>query len=346
MKKLIASVIVFLLVSLMLVSCVTTDTGESSSSPSGVSSQTFAPSESGASKPADISGDASSDTTSDETSGDASGDTSKDPETEGLVFYEDLPECSCETAKVMKSCRISYTKVSPIEAKKAVSDATVSVTAIYDGKITRFFKTTGDYISSVAGDYTEHSSGVFYNGDTGYSFKTDKDGNVTMEKIKPFGTGKVSAINIYESCTGNVFMLEMSEEGISAYRRKDGQAVAAIELACKNGDELGFYNGKLTDCGDTSKVRYDGEFHLDSEGMYSVGKYGVYNGKDIVPFEYDLVTGGDSGVFRAEKDGRVFYFSSDGTRLGSEKGYTVGSDVIGNHAWVFDGTHGYVLAFS
>ena len=268
-----------------------------------------------------------------------------------MFCYEELPVTDLKPVKTVTYCKRVFTKVDPVYATKVTADGKSKVTAIFDGKYTRFFATKGDYISAVPGDYTEHYNGIFYNGNTGFEFSEDADGVITSAKTPEFEKRKAFPINIYESSTGNVFMFEEKDNHIVIRRRGEGLAVAAIDLMCANDRELVVEDGKLVDSENGKKyVLFDGEFHtdnLDPEMMYSLGKYGVKNGGyDTVPFIYDKVTTGDGSVFRAEKDGRVYYFAADGTQFGNENGYTAGADVYDGLAWVFDGGDGRVLKFS
>ena len=94
---------------------------------------------------------------------------------------------------------------------------------------------------------------------------------------------------------------------------------------------------------------YHTHFHtFDKE--YLSKKFGLVTNESIViPFEYDYISNikrstFEVGVVMAVKDGKTYYFASDGTNLTPE-GFDCGTEPVDNRAWVFKDGQGYIIEF-
>jgi hypothetical protein len=244
--------------------------------------------------------------------------------------------------RAANSYRIAYTKKSALEAKNCVTNTQIGVTAIYDGSVTRFFDAVkGDYFAAQYGDFIFPFGEGFYNGGTGdaryfarFIFDKDTESFVSVETITN-GQGASSVTSFYANST--VYGCYDDENGNVLYSAKDGIFICR-ELKGSHDIEGSYKNGS---------------FVLPADDL---GKYGLYNnGKIVIPFEYDLIStyvsesdlayGNSYGVVLAVKDGRSYYFSSDGVNL-TPDGFDCGSQPYADRAWVFEDGQGYIIKFN
>lgn len=256
--------------------------------------------------------------------------------------YNDLSSINgYNFARSASGYRIAYTKESALNATECVTNIVLGITAIYDGSVTRFFDAVnGTYYYAASGRYLYPCyEGSFlagdlngFNSDYSVTFTRGKDGynenEVTVTLNDHAGHGiEYNYTAIYAEFDKKIY----------AYDQELYRVIGAI--SCR------YYaaSGSLLE-------GYDVEtsFSVDEAKL---GKYGVASNEGIIiPFEYDMiVTGqnseGDSGVYLAIKDGRSYYFSSDGTNL-TPDGFDCGSQPFGNRAWVFEDGQGYILEFN
>ncbi|MBR5278313.1 MAG: hypothetical protein IKU23_03505, partial [Clostridia bacterium] len=90
----------------------------------------------------------------------------------------------------------------------------------------------------------------------------------------------------------------------------------------------------------------------------TIGKYGVvFGGETVIPFEFDKIDTYQGirgyndtvipcfGVYRAVKDGKTYYYSTNGTNL-TPDGFVCGSQPRENCATVYDGKKLFVIEFT
>ncbi len=228
-----------------------------------------------------------------------------------------------------------------------------SVTAVYDGSNTYFYNAfDGTYLHSEKGEWTFQCCGGFYNEDktNWIGFELDKDTDEFLHIIKDNGHahGFGGVHNYYIPSTGKTYSVYHDEGGATLYEG-DGLFIC-IRLTDK--EILEGFNNPMN----PSYPREDGKYtfllDLPNVSFPKVeGKYGlVDNGKIIIPFEYDYMESLDGwgtntvGVVLAVKDGRTYYFSTDGTNL-TPDGFDCGSEPFNDRAWVFNDGQGYIIEF-
>ncbi len=239
------------------------------------------------------------------------------------------------TSRHAVSYNIDYTKVDPTSAVQCVTNDGCGITAVYDGAVTRFFDSvTGEYYDIMVGKYLYPCCDIgFIQGELGVSddysyaitFSRKEDFNpIAIERDSDHNHGGdyPRPVTIHYSAERNMAYL--------VYPNGDGE-----------GMELYYFTeDSYVACRDTV-----------------TGKYGVVcNGEVIIPFEYSSIdslqgasnrvggSDGDVGVFRAVKDGKTYYISTNGRNL-TPNGFTCGSAPYKDRAWVFDGSQGYVIQF-
>jgi hypothetical protein len=331
MKKLISLLLILLLsVSCLLASCDTSEeaVGDSDSSVTTEESKPWY----STSVPDDYSNtviDNSSNPTQESTTDESSATEGSAPTVEA-VGYDKLPKKEgFGFAKPSIGHQVVYTKVSALNATECITNANIGITAIYDGSVTRFFDAVnGAYYHAVSGKYLYPCcEGTFLAGDLNdfnskYSvtFTRVSENEVTFVTNDHAGHGVDLCDYIY--CDSN--------KKVYAYDSELYQVSGAIPCRLYTGDSaaLDSFDGTV----DRSKL----------------GKYGLAsNQKVIIPFEYDLVITANEnvGVYLAVKDGKSYYFSSDGFNL-TPDGFGCGSQPFGDRAWVFDGSQGYIIKFN
>lgn len=357
MKKLLVSVVCLLICfSFLLASCGESDTNESSAALLGVTSLgASADSSSQANKPwydtsvpenyvsqgidASFSSSEAESESSSEISDDESSTESSDDLSGGILDIEgavtDLPD------RAATSFRIAFTKESALNATECISNVAMStpVTAIYDGSVTRFFHAVkGTFYHAVPGKYLYPCCEGFlsgdlncFNGNYAVMFEFDDEGGVTVTN-EHFGHGGFDTVyDFYSESDGCAYVWFSDIDGEFLARYMEDNIVICREYLGDQDITLDFENDEL-DIGDAD-----------------LGKYGlVKNDTLIIPFEYDYmvtVYGGNTvGVVMAQKDGRTYYFSTDGTNL-TPDGFDCGAQPFNDRAWVFEDGQGYILEF-
>lgn len=230
-----------------------------------------------------------------------------------------------------------------------------SVTAVYDGSNTYFYNAfDGAYLHSEKGEWTFPCCGGFYNEDktNWIGFELDKETDEFLHIIKDNGHahGFGREYNFYIPSTGKTYSVFSDEDGATLY---EGDGLFICIRPTDNGI-LEAFNNPLNPSFPTEDGKY--KFIIDSTGgefnFYDVkGKYGlVDNGRIVIPFEYDYMESYDgwetntAGVVLAVKDGRTYYFSTDGTNL-TPDGFDCGSEPFNDRAWVFNDGQGYIIEF-
>ncbi len=239
------------------------------------------------------------------------------------------------------SYRIAYTKESALQATACISNVAmdVPVTAVYDGSVTRFFHAVkGTFYHAVPGKYLYPCCNGFlsgdmskFNGNYAVMFEFDDEGEVTVTD-EHFGHGRIDNVyDFYSSTDGCAYACFSDLENKLLLRYLEDNFVICRE-----------YLGEAS----VESADEDGVFALDESQL---GKYGlVKNDTVIIPFEYDyMVTayGGNTvGVVMAQKDGRTYYFSTNGTNL-TPDGFDCGAQPYYDRAWVYEDGQGYILEF-
>ena len=239
------------------------------------------------------------------------------------------------------SYRIAFTKESALQATECISNVAmdVPVTAVYDGSVTRFFHAVkGSFYHAVPGKYLYPCCNGFlsgdknkFNGNYAVMFEFDDEGEVTVTN-EHSGHGGIGTVYDF-------------------YSEKDGCAFAWF-ADLDNKLLLSYIEDNLVICREylsdqsVSEATENGGFSLDDNQL---GKYGlVKNDTVIIPFEYDyMVTSyGENtvGVVMAQKDGRTYYFSTNGTNL-TPDGFDCGAQPYNDRAWVYEDGQGYILEF-
>lgn len=228
---------------------------------------------------------------------------------------------------------VVYTKTSALQAKSCVTHFDIGITAIYDGSVTRFFDAVnGTYYAAVSGKYLypccENS---FISGDL-----NDVNWKYSVSFNRPNENEATIVMNGHTGeCGGHYeFVYSATDKRVYAY---DSSLYGIKGITpCR------YYDGSVMSCFDGADVDI-----IEAE----LGKYGLAsNERVIVPFEYDLIATEQNsaesvGVFLAIKDGRCYYFSSEGRNL-TPDGFDCGSQPFGDRAWVFDGSQGYIIKFN
>ena len=252
-------------------------------------------------------------------------------ENEILFGYDSLPKID---GYVFNKSAIGhqtvYTKVSALNATECITNCNVGITAIYDGSVTRFFDAVnGTYYHAVSGKYLYPCcEGSFLAGDLN-DFNSNY--SITFTRV---GETEVTFV-----------MNDHAGHGID---------FSYNSLYCKSNKKVYAYDQELYRVHGAMPCRlYVG----DSESLGSIDanvdeskllKYGVAsNEKVIIPFEYDLIITANEnvGVYLAVKDGRCYYFSSEGRNL-TPDGFDCGSQPFNDRAWVFNGSQGYIIKFN
>ena len=246
-----------------------------------------------------------------------------------------------------KGYKVVYTKVKPINALSCYNNG--DVTSVYDGEITRFFNSkTGEFYCSVIGEYLlEPNSGAFYPKD---KYREDADMGIPMIFFEwDYANNKPKNINydfwLETGYSDYYFLFDGDTEII--YKVEAGDDVPDYSL----GGE-GLFTCTLWE--DLSKKKVYDFFETEAYQTFKAElpskKYGlVTNESIIIPFEYDYmsdISHSDDGVgiVMAVKDGKTYYFASDGTNL-TPDGFDCGVEPRGNHAWVFKDGQGYIIEF-
>lgn len=279
-----------------------------------------------------------SDVTSEEASSESDDMTGAILDVEGVVT--NFPE------RPATSYRIAYTKESALQATDCISNVAmeVPITAVYDGKVTRFFHATkGTFYHAVPGKYLYPCCNGFlsgdlnsFNGNYAVMFEFDEEGNATVSN-EHFGHGGFdNAYDFYCEADGCTYLWIPGVDGDFLAPYLEGNLVICREYLGEQNVTSAFKNN---------------EFDLEHGDL---GKYGlVKNDTIIIPFEYDYMVTvyGDAdspannvGVVLAQKDGRSYYFSTDGTNL-TPDGFDCGAQPFNNRAWVYENGQGYIIEF-
>ncbi|MBR6784551.1 MAG: hypothetical protein IKM32_07655 [Clostridia bacterium] len=251
-----------------------------------------------------------------------------------------------------KGYKIVYTKVKPINALSCIT--TDGVAGVYDGKITRFFDArTGEFYCSEIGKWEpvicgdgfwqvdEETGEKIPHGPTIYfDFETRLVDNryvselVAIDYDRDHGHGCDDEYYLYDGDTGKIYYINGDDDGESYNFGGDGL------FTCTLWEDL------------SAKIVFDyyhTHFHtFDKE--YLSKKFGLVTNESIViPFEYDYISNikrstFEVGVVMAVKDGKTYYFASDGTNLTPE-GFDCGTEPVDNRAWVFKDGQGYIIEF-
>lgn len=276
-----------------------------------------------------------------EASSEVSDDSSEksDDTTSGILDIEgvvtDFP------SRAATSYRIAYTKSSALNAIDCVTNVGMStpVTAIFDGSVTRFFHATkGTFYNAVPGKYLYPCCEGFLSGDSSsfdgnyavmFEFDDEDEPTITNEHFGHGGFGNV--YDFYSETDGCAYMWFSDIDGTFFARYMEDNLVICREYIGNQDITNAFENDEL--------------LVTDSD----LGKYGlIKNDNVIIPFEYDyMVTvygANDVGVVLAKRDGRSYYFSTNGTNL-TPDGFDCGSQPYNNRAWVFEDGQGYILEF-
>lgn len=251
-------------------------------------------------------------------------DPEPDPEPVKPDTLEGLDIANLNLGSPASRWRIAITKESALNAVKVVASYYDPVNAVYDGSVTRFFTNDMQFLKAVPGDYTYvcTCNGFFDKTlEHGYVVDNRKD-YILITEAPPHGHGAMSGGYYYCTKYGVPIRRSISEGPTELERIPDGVLVPCVE-----------YSGDILE-----------EFSAELAGK----KYGLSGNEGIVvPFEYDNITISHWGVcvYRAEKDGRVYYFDTKGKLLTPE-GFSCGGDVYENRALVFEGSQGYIIEFS
>ena len=248
------------------------------------------------------------------------------------------------STKAAKGYKVVYTKVKPINALSCYSGS--FVISVYDGEITRFFDSrTGEFYCSVIGEYVPYpGSGAFCPKD---KYREDADVDIPMIFFKwDYANNKPLYIdynyypeiidsdryNLYDGDTEIIYIAD--EDG--TWYRLGGEGL----FTCTLWEDLS-----------TKKVYdfFETEAHQTFKAELPSKKYGlVTNESIIIPFEYDYMSDirhcSKAGVVMAVKDGKTYYFASDGTNL-TPDGFDCGTEPFADRAWVFKDGQGYIIEF-
>lgn len=336
MKKIISLLLVLLLlISCLLVSCSEGTDGDSSSDASNVTDESKPWYSTSA--PDDYSNaviDPSTDITEESPVPDTSVPDTSVPEVsqnETFIGYDSLPKIDGYVFnKAAIGHQTVYTKVSALNATECITNCNVGITAIYDGSVTRFFDAVnGAYYHAVSGKYLYPCCvGSFLAGDLNdfnakYSITFTRVGETEVTFVMNDHAGHgidLSYNSLY--CESN--------KKVYAYDQELYRVHGAMPCRMYTGDSESL--GSIDASVDESKLL----------------KYGVAsNEKVIIPFEYDLIVTANEnvGVYLAVKDGRCYYFSSEGRNL-TPDGFDCGSQPFNDRAWVFNGSQGYIIKFN
>ncbi|MBR6563028.1 MAG: hypothetical protein IKK70_03730 [Clostridia bacterium] len=235
-----------------------------------------------------------------------------------------------------------YTKESALNAWRCYTNPTYEITAIFDGSVTRFFDAIdGDYFHAEHGEWTIYCCNGFYNvEDKGegmlLSFHFDKEtGDFDHVEKVYHGHGTGFEYNYYSPITMKTYSYTGDEQGGVLYECEG-------LFICRN----------MTSSYDLADAYLNGEFDISK---IQTSKFGLTkDGQIVIPFEYDNMAffssnwyenmPSDVGVVVAEKDGRFYYFSTNGTNL-TPDGFDCGSEPCGDRAWVFEDGHGRIIRF-
>lgn len=238
---------------------------------------------------------------------------------------------------------IVYTKSSALNAWRCYTNPAHEITAVFDGSVTRFFDAvTGDYFHAEHGEWTIYCCNGFYNvEDKGegmlLSFHFDKDTGAFDHVEKDYhGHGTGYEYNFYSPINMKTYSYVGDEQGGVLYECEG-------LFICRD----------MTNAYSLSDAYLNGEFDLSK---IRTSKFGLTkNGQVVIPFEYDNMAFLSSnwhenmpstvGVVVAEKDGRFYYFSTNGTNL-TPDGFDCGSEPYGDRAWVFEDGQGWIIKFN
>ncbi len=353
MKKTIA----LLLISLLLLSTLLASCGEGEEAEQSIESIQSVPSDAETSKPwySTSAPDDYSNTIIDNSSDDVESSTdneSSSPDNEQSLPEISQPESSSTSGDTMtydeldildrydfaKSAighQIVYTKTSALNATECMTNVTIGITAIYDGSVTRFFDAlNGTYYHALYGRYEpcdDNSPDHYCVG--GF---LGKDYNDTIEFTRISENEVTFVMNDH---AGHAF--DCSYNALYCEADKKVYAYDFTLYGVKGLTPCRYYEGSVMSC-------FDGtDFDIDESKL---GKYGVAsNEKVIIPFEYDLIITAqgneDVGVYLAIKDGKSYYFSSDGFNL-TPDGFDCGSQPFNDRAWVFEDGQGWIIKFN
>ncbi len=257
-----------------------------------------------------------------------------------------------------KGYKIVYTKVKPINAVSCTM--TDGVAAVYDGKITRFFDAlTGEFYTSEIGKWEPVPCGdgfLLNNSDTRHTDWSTVPANVPMiyfdfqaslvdnkyvrelvsiDYDRDHGHGFDSEYYLYDGDTEIIYKVTAGDDVPSYYLGGEGL------FTCTLWEDLS--KKKVYDFFETEAYQtFKAELPSKKCGL-------VTNESIIIPFEYDYISDIDRssyevGVVMAVKDGKTYYFASDGTNLTPE-GFDCGTEPLSNRAWVFKDGYGWIIEF-
>ena len=284
------------------------------------------------------------------------------PDIESSVPEQSLPEntvpdfelCYGEaylSAPFAKGFKVVYTKESALNATAAATNFHIAVTAIYDGSVTRFFDAkTGEYYCAKSGKYLHAASNGFIAGDrNGTEYKTMIKFSFTEGEPRQFLSADEEKLQNYGAGEFEYTFYSEKDKAVYTYQ-KYGTGVRIYEYT---GENCGLICRELEGDYDKNADWKGGKFDFPKNPN---GKYGVViDGKVVIPFEYDyiatyvgvsdLANSNTVDVVLAEKDGRSYYFSADGTNL-TPDGFDCGSEPFANRAWVFEDGNGWIIEFN
>ncbi|MBR5278646.1 MAG: hypothetical protein IKU23_05195, partial [Clostridia bacterium] len=244
-----------------------------------------------------------------------------------------------------------------IKAKKMEVNPAYEVVAVYDGKFTHFINYTNGEILFTQEDMflgKACNNGGFKKGDVD---AIDGDGN---EDVCVFFESKH---DILQAAVEEDHWHEGGERLPTPYYSEDKKTAYYVHIGqrylynkygfCALNNYVPCQYAEINKNLDHAILKLEDIVNLDTVGKYGV----VFGGEAVIPFEFDLIDtyqGGNTrygideprlGVFRAIKDGKTYYYSTNGTNL-TPDGFVCGTQPRENRATVYDGKKIYVIKFT
>lgn len=351
MKKIVALALSVILASLLLASCVESEDVSSVAS----SDESSATEQSATNKPwyetsvpdGYVSGGSSDDSSVSEEA--SQPDDSSLPDEESVPDEESKPDeeivpenigtvSGMSFSKSASAYRIAFTKTRPVVTLACVTNPSIKVTAQYDGSVTRFFNAIdGTYYFATHGKYLYACCDAFISGDA-----TKFNGEKAIElEFDELGMAQMVETNHAHGYGAAVSFYSLSEKKAYIYTNDHSEG-ASLNVYAQN--DYAICQSFTHDSSIASDWADDKAIDFEAG---TLGKFGVVkNGKTVIDFEYDSIDSfADIGIFRAVKNGKTYYISSNGTNLTPE-GFACGSEPLENRAWVYDELgQGYILEF-
>ncbi len=248
---------------------------------------------------------------------------------------------------------VKLTFADVVNAKNIEAHNVYEIVAIYDGKRTHVFNcSTGELLASQDGQFLGYAcnNGGFMEGapDTTNGkrciYYEEREHAIYLEEGH-WHEGGARKLPVYYTEDKKTAYFPYGENdygyGYGGYSIRNQNNYAACRYAEINKNI------------DKAVAKWEDVVNVDTIGKYGV----VFGGETVIPFEFDKIDTFQGrrgyydaaipcfGVYRAVKDGKTYYYSTNGTNL-TPDGFVCGSQPRENRATVYDGKKLFVIEFT